>query len=148
MTYPTPRGEPASEGDAVEAERVAAFSMSRLGLEGPDLVSCQPLRYQIATKLHAVTERFEGRTNDRYRDLIDLILLAELQPDTAWVARACREVFAERSTHSWPPALAVEPGWPQQYQALAVEQGFPITDVEEAAGVVRELIGVLADADP
>jgi hypothetical protein len=36
------------------------------------------VRYQIAQKLHAVTERPSGRENARYWDLIDLLLLRGL----------------------------------------------------------------------
>ena len=42
----------------------------------------------MATKLHAVTERVPDRENDRFRDLIDLLLLRELQPDLGRVAEA------------------------------------------------------------
>ena len=42
-------------------------------------------------------------------------------------------------------AGAVYPSWPAAFAALAEEQGFDITDVEEAARQVREMI-VLIDA--
>jgi hypothetical protein len=83
------------------------------------------LRYQIATKLHAVTERFEDRENDRVRDLIDRLLLAELESDLARVRDACVDIFESREKHAWPPALDAEPSWPEQYRALAREQGSP-----------------------
>jgi nucleotidyltransferase AbiEii toxin of type IV toxin-antitoxin system len=136
------------EANAAEAEQVAAFSLVRLGLNGPDYVACQSLRYQIATKLHAVTERFADRENDRYRDLIDLLLLAELEPELPRVAVACREIFAARATHPWPPQLTIEPSWPEQYPALATEQGFAVTDVHEAADRVQALIDALATSRP
>jgi hypothetical protein len=134
------------EADAAEPEQIAAFSLTELGLDGPDYVACQSLRYQIATKLHAVTERFEDRLNDRYRDLIDLLLLVELEPDLPQVAAACHEIFAARATRPWPPQLSVEPSWPEQYAALAAEQDFAITDVHEAVERVRALIDALASA--
>jgi Nucleotidyl transferase AbiEii toxin, Type IV TA system len=134
------------EADAAESEQIAAFSLTRLGLDGPDHVACQSLRYQIATKLHAVTERFDDRANDRYRDLIDLLLLAELQPDLSQVADACEQIFAARARHVGPPRLTVEPSWSEQYSALAVEQGFAITDVRQAADRIQALIDTLAAA--
>lgn len=136
------------EADATEAEQIAAFSLTQLGLDGPEQIACQSLRYQIATKLHAVTQRFDDRTNDRYRDLIDLILLAELQPDLYRVAEACQQIFTQRGTHPWPPQLTIEPTWPQPYRALAVEQGFAIADVHQAADRVQEIIDTLVAVDP
>jgi hypothetical protein len=98
------------ETDAAEPEQIAAFSLTQLGLDGPDQVACQSLRYQIATKLHAVTERFEDWANDRYRDLIDLLLLAELQPDLAKVAEACEHVHD----------LGARPGHPRRRMVRVV----------------------------
>ena len=43
--------------ERTEAEEISAFSLAQLGLHGPEQVACQSLRYQMATKLHAVTER-------------------------------------------------------------------------------------------
>jgi hypothetical protein len=129
-----PRGEP------TEAEEISAFSLAQLGLEGPELVACQSLRYQIATKLHAVSERFENRENDRFRDLIDLLLLRDLQPGIACVAEACREVFQMRAKQSWPPRVSAEPSWPERYRALAIEQDFAIQEIMEAIEMVHALI--------
>lgn len=134
------------EADATEAEQIAAFSLTQLGLDGPEQVACQSLRYQIATKLHAVTQRFDDRTNDRYRDLIDLILLVELEPDLVQVADACARIFAQRGTHPWPPRLTIEPAWPEQYRALAIEQDFAIVDVHQAADRVQRIIDNLAES--
>ncbi len=128
------------EASAAEPELIDAISLTELGLSGPDEVACQSLRYQIATKLHAVTERFDDRENDRVRDLIDLLLLAELDPDLARVRTACLDIFASRSKHGWPPALTVEPSWPEQYEALAREQEFAIDELDEAVRLMRELI--------
>jgi hypothetical protein len=130
--------------ERTEAEVISAFSLTQLGLEGPEQVACQSLRYQIATKLHAVTERFQTGENDRFRDLIDLLLLGDLEPDLAQVAEACRDVFSARGKQLWPPHLSIEPSWPEQYRALAIEQGFSIQDAAEAAERVQEMIDAIA----
>ena len=52
------------------------------------------LRYQIAQKVHACTERFADRENDRVHDLIDLQLMEELIEQHDRVKQACVEVFA------------------------------------------------------
>jgi hypothetical protein len=132
------------EAGSDEAEQIGAFSLTQLGLDGPDEVACQSLRYQIATKLHAVTERFDDRENDRFRDLIDLLLLRDLEPDLTPLAEACRDVFTSRGKQSWPPRLTVEPSWPDEYRALAFDLDFAVGDVTEAATLVQELIDQLA----
>jgi hypothetical protein len=132
--------------EQAEAEDISGFSLTQLGLHGPEQVACQSLRYQIATKLHAVTERFADGENDRFRDLIDLLLLRELEPDLAQVVEACRDVFNGRAKQPWPPELRAEPSWPEQYRALAEEQDFAVEDVAQAVERVQSLIDEIADA--
>jgi hypothetical protein len=56
-----------------------------------DMPPRRSVRYQIAQKLHAVTEQpTDGYANLRYRDLIDILLLGELVEDP----RAVRDVHA------------------------------------------------------
>lgn len=131
------------EADEVELVPVA-ISIEDFKLGGPDRVACLSLRYQVAQKLHAVTEQPSDRENLRFWDLIDLILLRELITDLRPVGEACREIFAGRATHSWPPQLQVPNGWAGPYTRLATELDFPITDVHTAANEVR---GLIADID-
>jgi hypothetical protein len=128
------------EGKAHEPEQVPALTISEFGLSGPAEVSCLSLRYQIAQKIHACTERFDGRENERVHDLIDLLLMDELIEDDARVKAACVETFDLRGAHSWPPTLTVEPSWPDTYTRLANELNFPIVDVQEAAARVQAVV--------
>jgi hypothetical protein len=116
--------------------------LSVFGLDPQADIPCLPVRYQIAQKLHACTEPTTHRENDRFRDLIDLVLLAELVEDDAWpaVRAACLEVFALRARHPWPPRVAVLPGWPDPYAIMAGQTRFPIEDVYEAAAEVAALV--------
>jgi hypothetical protein len=57
---------------------LAAISVSQFGLESPERIAVMAVRYQIAQKLHAVTERPSDHENARYWDLIDLLLLRDL----------------------------------------------------------------------
>lgn len=134
------------EANAAEPELIGAISLTELGLNGPDEIACQSVRYQIATKLHAVSERFEDRENDRVRDLIDLLLLADLAPDLPRVREACLDIFGSRAKHEWAPRLTIEPSWQEQYRALANEQEFAIDDVDEAVSMVQALIDRIAAA--
>ncbi len=86
-------------------------------------------------------ERFEVGENDRFRDLIDLLLLLrDLKPDLRRVAAACREIFALRAKQAWPPSLTIEASWPEQYRALAIDQDFAVVEVADAVSEVRSLI--------
>ena len=62
-----------------------AIPLGPFGLHGPEDVACVAVRYQIAQKLHACTEVFaRGRTNNRFRDLIDVLMLRA--SSTTWRA--------------------------------------------------------------
>jgi Nucleotidyl transferase AbiEii toxin, Type IV TA system len=128
------------EGRAHEPESVPALSVSEFGLTGPAEVACLSLRYQIAQKIHACTERFPDRENERVHDLIDLQLMEELIDDYSRVKTACIEIFELRRTHSWPPTLTIEPTWSETYRELAAELGFPTKSLDEAIARVQALI--------
>jgi Nucleotidyl transferase AbiEii toxin, Type IV TA system len=130
-----------AELDPAEFDEVPAIGIEDFGLAGPESVLCLALRYQIAQKLHACTERFEGgKENDRSRDLIDLILLRDLVEDLAAVREACVKTFERRGKHDWPPELTIEASWPETYAAEAKRYEFETETVEEAAELVRAFI--------
>lgn len=119
---------------------LAAISVSQFGLESPERIAVMAVRYQIAQKLHAVTEQPPDRENARYWDLIDLLLLRGLVEDLQSVREACIEVFDNRETHSWPPALLVPSSWEEPYKIEAEKPKFTPADVHEAAAEVRAFI--------
>ena len=54
------------------------------GIEGPEYLPCMALPKQIAQKLHAVTEVLDdGKENDRFRDLVDIVMFSVLVPPSA-----------------------------------------------------------------
>lgn len=128
------------DSQATDGEPVPAIPLDEFGITGPETILCLSLRYQIAQKIHAVTERFPSGDNERFRDLIDLIICRDLIERMDEVKEACRDTFAARGRHGWPPELIVPDVWAEPYTALAEEMNFPTTDVEEAAMQVRELI--------
>jgi len=136
----------AAEGRSGSAEMIeyvdGSPQLSVFGLPDVERVALLPLPYQIAQKIHACTEVRVGKDNDRFRDLVDLILLGELvvEKDFARVRDACVEVFSLRGTHAWPPRVQVYPLWPDQYSALTKGMGFPVTDVADAAAAVEAMI--------
>ncbi|HMI80587.1 MAG TPA: nucleotidyl transferase AbiEii/AbiGii toxin family protein [Solirubrobacterales bacterium] len=108
----------APDSRAVEGEPVPAIPIDEFGIDGPESVPCLSLRYQIAQKLHAVTERFPDRDNERFRDLIDLIICRDLIEEMHEVKEACLDTFTARGAHSWPPELVVPDVWAEPYVAL------------------------------
>ncbi|HVX47028.1 MAG TPA: nucleotidyl transferase AbiEii/AbiGii toxin family protein [Mycobacteriales bacterium] len=81
-----------------------------------------PLAQQIAEKLHAYTRRYErGRASTRVKDLIDLVLIAELFVlDAAELSRAVEEIFTARATHMKPIAVPYPPTeWVLPFRNLA-----------------------------
>jgi hypothetical protein len=91
----------------VDREPVPAIDSAEFGLDGPKVVQCLSTRFQVAQKIHAVTERFEDRENERFRDLIDLLLLREIVEDLSSLRDACIATFEARGKHGWPPQLSV-----------------------------------------
>jgi hypothetical protein len=77
----------------------------------------------------------EDASNERFRDLADVLLLRDLVEDLAAVRAACVEVFAFRGTHEWPPALEPPAFWEDLYAELAAGLELAEKTLEEA---VRE----------
>lgn len=142
----------AAEGaSGTDVEYLDAIEIDQFGLDGPDRIACLGVRYQIAQKLHACTEPAPaGEENERFHDLIDLLLLRDLIDPAGGlraVRMACVDTFAVREKHDWPPAVIVYPSWPEAFAALAAVQEFPIVDAEEAARIVQEVIDEIDAAD-
>jgi hypothetical protein len=123
----------------------------RLGLPSPGELPLVTIAYLIAQKLHACTDHTDsGPLNDRYRDLIDLILVDRLvrDEDRAGVREVCVEIFRLRAKHAWPPRITVLPEWPEGYRTLAGQLGFAPTDVHQAASDVQTIIARIDAAGP
>lgn len=136
---------PLDTGDE-EFTKVAGADLAPVGIEGPGVVLVLAERWQIAQKLHAVSETFaDGRENPRFRDLIDLQLLDALDIDLAAVRDACERVFAARDQHAWPPVITVQPNWPDAYRTMAEDLDFPVR-VEDAVRAVQDFVARIAAA--
>lgn len=137
----------AYEGRHREPDQVPAFSLTPFGFEGPERIPCIPLSKQVAQKLHAATEpASEGHANDRFRDLLDLVLLSAFVPPSAELRDACEETFAIRAKHPWPPEVVAHPHWIGPLEAYAREMGLAQTDAGEIVRHVSEYVGRIAAA--
>ena len=125
-----------------------APALSVFGLPDGPRVPLFPLPYQVAQKLHACTEMREDRDNDRFRDLIDLLLLEEVltDADLPAVRLACEEVFRLRDRHAWPPEVRIYPLWTEGYRNLALGMDFPVLEVSDAKVRVDAFVARIASA--
>ncbi len=127
------------------------LELDRLGLEAPGQVPLVTIAYLIAQKLHACTDHSAtDRVNDRFRDLIDIQLIAAALDDASTLnstAAACREIFELRGKHGWPPSIEIVAGWKEGYRRMAQEMRFEPDDVHEAAARVDAVVTRIATAD-
>jgi hypothetical protein len=102
------------------------------GIE-PIRIPAVPLELQIAEKLHAYTQTYEGgRGSTRVKDLVDLALIAELSPlDAVTLRREIESVFDRRGAQAPRSLPSPPPEWARPFGRLAAEVGI---SAELAAG--------------
>jgi len=130
------------EGGATEVEMVDALELKPFGLSTPSALPCLSLRYHIAQKIHGMTQPSpeDDASNERFRDLADVLLLRQLVEDLPAVRAACLEVFAFRGTHGWPPALEPPAFWAELYAELATGLELAEKTLEDAVREARAFI--------
>ena len=91
-----------------------------------------------AEKLHAYTLPRGGATNNRVKDLVDLVFLIEHAPmAVARINAAVAATFARRRTHAVPTDLQSPPSaWEKPFTALATECGIAHTSMSAYERVV------------
>lgn len=140
---------PVEGGMGLELDRVKTMSLDSLHVPLPETADCVSLRYQVAQKLHACTEVFdEGRENDRFRDVMDILLVEDLLYDVglAHVREACVDIFTVRNKHTWPPTVTVYDSWRIPFAELARENGFTPESIDEAVAALTALITAIESA--
>lgn len=137
-----------AESGEEEVEMLDAVQFEEtLGIVGPSRVPCLPLRFHIAQKIHGMTlPPRTGRHNERFKDLVDLMLMESMVSDYEGLREACELVFASRGTHGWPPPLELTAHWEKGYETLATDLGLPVVYAAEAMDRVRVLVGRICAA--
>lgn len=117
----------------------------RFGFGELQPVELVDLEYQIAQKLHAVTDSDYARAHD----LVDLQLLWNAAPDPPRLHALCLRTFAWRRQQAWPP-LPLRPmdGWALAYADARAETEVDgktsvLPDVEEVRAWLTERIDAL-----
>ncbi|MCR4374874.1 MAG: nucleotidyl transferase AbiEii/AbiGii toxin family protein [Acidobacteria bacterium] len=133
-----------AEAGEADVEWVDAIALTDVfGVTGPAQLPCLSLRFHVAQKLHGMTlPPRPGKQNERFRDLVDLLLMeAIITQENAALREACELVFRGRNTHAWPPDLDAMPAhWAKPFAQLAEELELPETDVETALVRVRNFV--------
>jgi len=111
------------------------------GVTGPELLPCLPLGLHVAQKIHGMTlPPRAGKRNERFRDLIDLLLLEALVTDRRDLRITCEVVCQTRNTHSWPPPLELPDHWIEPVARQIRELNLPITDAQAGIAQVRQFV--------
>lgn len=126
---------PDEAGIGAESESIAPPELGAFGIPDPDGLVGITMRFQIAQKLHAVSDPHDPphAINDRPRDVVDLLLLKDLiaeagHPSLADVRSAAIAVFEARAAESeragepgrsWPPIVSAYPHWVGSYEKAA-----------------------------
>lgn len=132
--------------DRIATETLATEDLLAFAGIAPVEVEAIPLELQVAEKLHAYTRTYEGaRPSTRAKDLVDLVLIAELSRLDADMLRGAIEgTFARRETHPVPGRLALPPAdWATQFRQLAEAVGAPtelVTGHAEAAALLEPVL--------
>ncbi len=97
-----------------------------------------PLTQQVAEKVHAYTQPRVTGVGSRVKDLVDILLIAELRRmDGQALRQALEATFGKRETHALPSHLPDPPStWATPFRRLAEETGLAyqtLTDAGEAA---------------
>lgn len=149
---------PDEAGVGREFEVIEPPPLSGFGLPDPDTLVGIVMRFQIAQKLHAVSDPHDPpvHVNDRARDVVDLLLLRDLVADTdsptlAQIRGAGTAVFDARASEArhvghpgraWPPTVTAHPHWAGDYQRAAASAGITMS-LDDAVAEVNDWIARL-----
>jgi hypothetical protein len=131
----------APEHGADEPEYLDAIGLQDFKLKGPRSIACLPLRFQIAQKLHAVSERPVERPRPRRPAGAPRPDRRPTRPETR-----LRDDLRVPRHPLWPLPLDAPATWQAGYERLADEVGLDIVEVDVAVAQVRAFIAAIAAA--
>jgi len=130
-------------GDADEAEYGMSEDITELfvelGFPAPDPIALMPLHYQLAQKLHGVSEQGSNRPHD----LIDLqVIVSESEIDHSKTKETCIRLFEYRNLQAWPPIIVKGENWDDLY--VSQLEGLPaLKSVDDAIAWANDLIATI-----
>lgn len=133
---------PDEAGISDHHETIESPPLSGFGLPDPDALVGIAMRFQIAQKLHAVSDPHDPphAMNDRPRDVVDLLLLRDLaattgSPTLSEIRQAGLAVFEARANdakalglpqRTWPPTVVVHGHWDDDFARAASSGGIAL----------------------
>lgn len=108
----------------------------------PTEVQCFPITQQIAEKIHAFTRFHTSGEVSRTKDLVDILLLAELgEIDGKHLWEALQSTFDHRQTHPLPGEFPDAPeNWITPYRRIAADVKLNYPSLEDANEAARRFI--------
>jgi hypothetical protein len=108
----------------------------------PTEIPCYPLPQQVAEKVHAYTRPHPGGPSSRVKDLVDILLIADLGPiDARALRQALEATYAGRRTHALPESLPLPPAtWSVPFRSLAAEVGVEYRSLGDAIDAARRFL--------
>ena len=135
-------------GDADEPDLVDSPEVSELfecvGLSSPGALPLMRLGFQVAQKLHALSDK----GSERAHDLVDLqLIIGHPGIDVTGVGNICARLFAYRKAQEWTPRIAHASSWENMYD-FAAEGLDVLGTAEEATEWANNLIDTLNAGSP
>lgn len=108
----------------------------------PLTVPCYPLSQHLAEKVHAYTKPQVGSANTRVKDLVDMLLIADIGSMAAPALRAAiRATFAAQGSGAPPVSLPDPPAaWAAKYRSLARDCGLAATTLPQGLAQARAFL--------
>ena len=137
-------------GDADEYEEFLpaeiAEAFEALSFPRPAALRVMKLTYQMAQKLHAVSEP----GSERAHDLIDLqLMVRHSELDLSEVRKTCVRLFSYRRKHKWAPEIVAGESWRKAYEdayATIADASCLLPSVDDAVAWANDLIAKIDKA--
>lgn len=152
---------PDEAGVGDESESLQPPSLAGFGLPDPAVLVGIAMRFQIAQKLHAVSDPHDPphSLNDRARDVVDLLLLRDLvtasgTPALAEIRAAAVAVFEGRAREAeqlgltprpWPPTVIAHRHWSNDFARAAASAGIAM-ELDTAVTELNNWIAAIDEA--
>lgn len=120
------------------------------GLESTE-IPCYSIQQQIAEKLHALTRGYVSGTSTRGKDLVDILLLANLEKfERTQLSRVIHSTFNQRGTNPIPEEMpTLSNSLRNEYNRLARELEMRFDNFDNAESALAVFINpVLLSSDP
>lgn len=108
----------------------------------PTVVPCYPITQQIAEKYHAYTRPHVTGVSSRVKDLVDMLLLAEMgELESESLRQAIQATFDDLKTHELPRTVPMPTkDWALPFQKMANEVGLEIESLPKAGEALQQFL--------